>query len=151
MTESLVSPKLAEFVAGWEGFRPTAYRCPAGVWTLGYGTTEGVQEGDTITHAEALDRLAQHLEGDARTVDRLVKVPLHAYERDALISFTYNVGRSAFRRSSLLRLLNTGATELAANQFSRWNMAGGRVSRGLVRRRSSEQALFSVGDYSGKP
>lgn len=151
MIEPLVSSSLAEFVANWEGFRAKAYRCPAGVWTIGYGTTEGVHREDTITHAEALDRLAQHLEGDARTVDRLVKVPLQSHERDALISFIYNVGRTAFRNSTLLRLLNGENYEGVAAQFPRWNMAGGRVSKGLVKRRNAERNLFMFGDYSGKP
>lgn len=146
---SRVSPPLAVFVAGWEGFRPTAYQCSAGVWTIGYGTTEGVQPGDRITHADALDRLMMHLEGDARAVTSAVTVPLEAHERDALISLAYNIGRAAFRRSTLLRLLNAGEKPAAAAQFRRWTRAGGVVSRGLVRRRNAERALFLFADYSG--
>jgi lysozyme len=135
----------------WEGFRAAAYRCSANVWTVGYGTTAGVKRGDTITHADALDRLMSHLEGDARAVDSAVTVPLEPHERDALISFAYNVGRSAFRASTLLRLLNAGFKAGAAEQFLRWNRAGGQIVLGLVKRRTAERNLFLNADYSGAP
>jgi lysozyme len=147
----LVSTRLAEFVGVWEGFSATAYRCSANVWTIGYGTTEGVKSGDTITRAEALIRLTEHLEEDARNVDRVVGVPLLSYERDALISLVYNIGRAAFSRSTLLRLLNAGDKAEAAEQFLRWNRAGGRVVLGLVKRRTAERSLFLFSDYSGAP
>jgi lysozyme len=147
----LVSIRLAEFVAVWEGFSATAYRCSAGVWTIGYGTTEGVEPGDTITHAEALDRLMAHLEGDARTVDQVVDMTLADHERDALISLVYNIGRAAFCRSSLLSLLVAENKAAAADQFLRWNRAGGKVNRGLVKRRAAERNLFLNADYSGAP
>jgi lysozyme len=147
----LVSIPLAEFVANWEGFRATAYRCSAGVWTIGYGTTDGVRRGDTISRAEALDRLMSHLEGDARAVDRAVTVPLEPHERDALISLAYNIGRSAFAHSTLLRVLNGGDKAGAAAQLLRWNRAGGRVVQGLVNRRAAERNLFLYADYSGVP
>jgi lysozyme len=135
----------------WEGFSATAYRCSANVWTIGYGTTEGVKSGDTITRAEALVRLMAHLEEDARTVDRVVSVPLLAYERDALISLSYNIGRHNFTNSTLVRLLNAGDKAGAADQFLRWNRAGGRVVLGLVKRRTAERNLFLLSDYSGAP
>jgi lysozyme len=149
--ESLVSPQLAEFVAAWEGFRADAYRCSAGVWTIGYGSTEGVKPGDTITRAEALDRLMVHLEADARVVDQAVDEGLAAHERDALISLVYNIGRAAFNRSSLLSLLTAGNKAAAADQFLRWNRAGGKVNRGLTKRRAAERNLFLNADYSGAP
>jgi len=147
----LVSTRLAEFVAVWEGFSATAYRCSANVWTIGYGTTKGVKSGDRITRAEALLRLTEHLEEDARSVDRVVGVPLLSNERDALISLVYNIGRAAFSRSTLLRLLNAGDKADAAEQFLRWNRAGGRVVLGLVKRRTAERNLFLLSDYSGAP
>jgi lysozyme len=147
----LVSTRLAEFVAAWEGFSATAYRCSANVWTIGHGTTEGVRTGDTITRAEALLRLMDHLEEDARTVDRVVRVSLLPHERDALISLSYNIGRGAFTNSTLVRLLNAGDKVAAADQFLRWNRAGGRVVLGLVKRRTAERDLFLNADYSGAP
>jgi len=147
----LVSPRLADFVAGWEGFRAAAYRCPAGVWTIGYGATAGVKPGDVITRAEALDRLMTHMEGDAGAVDRLVTTDLEPHERDALISFTYNIGRSAFAHSTLLRLLNAGDKAAAAAQILRWTRAGGKLSPGLIKRRAAERRMFLFADYSGAP
>jgi lysozyme len=147
----LVSGPLADFVAAWEGFSPTAYQCSARVWTIGYGTTHGVKRGDTITRAEALDRLVAHLEGDARAVDRAVVAPLEPHERDALISLSYNIGRAAFANSTLLRVLNGGDKAAAAAQIARWNRAGGKVVLGLVKRRAAEQRLFLFADYSGAP
>jgi lysozyme len=147
----LVSPRLADFVAGWEGFRPTAYRCPAGVWTIGYGSTAGVGPGDVITRAEALDRLMTHMEGDAGAVDRLVITALEPHERDALISLTYNIGRAAFAHSTLLRVLNGGDKAGAAAQMLRWTRSGGALSPGLIKRRAAERRLFLFADYSGAP
>ena len=147
----LVSPQLADFVAGWEGFRPTAYRCPAGVWTIGYGSTAGVKPGDVISRAEALDRLMTHLEGDAGAVDRLVTSDLEPHERDALIALTYNIGRGALAHSTLLRVLNGGDKAGAAAQLLRWTRAGGTLSPGLMKRRAAERRLFLFADYSGKP
>jgi lysozyme len=151
VADPLVSIPLAEFVANWEGFSPIAYRCSARVWTIGYGATAGVNPGDTITDAEALDRLMSHLESDARALDRVVTFPIQAHERDALISLSYNIGRTAFARSTLLRLLNAGDKASAADQFLRWNRAGGRVVLGLVKRRTAERNLFLNADYSGAP
>jgi lysozyme len=148
---SPVSPQLAEFVAVWEGFRATAYRCSAGVWTIGYGTTAGVKRGDTITQGEALDRLMMHLGGDARAVDRVVAVAMEPHERDALISLSYNIGRSAFSNSTLLRRLNAGDKAGAADQFRRWNRSKGKVTEGLVKRRNAERDMFLTADYSGAP
>ena len=147
----IVSSALAEFVAVWEGFSAVAYQCSAQVWTIGYGTTAGVKRGDIITHGEALDQLMTHLEDDARTVDRVVAITLKQHERDALISLSYNIGRAAFSRSTLLRLLNSGNKTGAADQILRWNRAGGRVVLGLVKRRTAERNLFLYADYSGAP
>lgn len=151
MSDALVSQRLAEFVSRWEGFRAEAYRCPAGVWTIGFGTTGCVKAGDTITRAEALTRLQTHLQHDARVVDRVVSVPLESHERDALISLSYNIGQSALAHSTLIRLLNGGDKSGAAEQFLRWNRAGGRRLLGLERRREAERRMFLNADYSGAP
>jgi lysozyme len=136
-----------EMVKRWEGFRHQAYLCPANVWTVGYGTTRlqggrPVKAGDTTTKAEAEEALRHDLRRFAAAVDRLITVPLAEHERAALISWTYNVGEGALERSTLRRLLNTGDRAGAANEFRRWNQAGGRVLAGLTRRRADEEALF---------
>jgi lysozyme len=132
-----------DLVKSFEGFSATAYKCPAGVWTVGYGTTEYVTPGDTVTEAEACDLLRNDVQEAADAVDDLVDVELTQPQYDALCSFVYNVGREAFRNSTLLKMLNQGrAPEDIGPQFERWNKAGGQVLSGLVRRRAAERKMF---------
>lgn len=133
-----------ELVKKFEGFRPTAYLCPAGVWTIGYGTTENVSPGDEVTEQQAEVMLMEDLLEASAAIDRLVTVPLTQEQYDALTSFIYNVGETAFRRSTMLKLLNAGDYEGAAAQFPRWNRGGGRVLAGLTRRRDAERQVFEV-------
>lgn len=135
-----------DLIKTFEGLKLTAYVCPAGVLTIGFGTTRNVTEGMTITAAEAERLLRDDLREFERGVSQAVNVPLEQHEFDALIAFTYNVGLGAFRKSTLLRLLNAGDKAGAAKQFARWNRAGGRVLAGLTRRREAERKLFE-----GKP
>ena len=136
------SDACVEFVKSFEGFSPTAYKCSAGVWTIGYGTTENVQPGDTITEQEAKFLLYGDLLEASDAVMDLVDVDLTQKQFDALTSFVYNVGREAFRNSTLLKLLNAENYGGAAAQFERWNKAGGNVIAGLSRRRKAERKMF---------
>ncbi|MEQ1697388.1 MAG: lysozyme [Hyphomicrobiaceae bacterium] len=122
-----------------------AYKCPAGVWTIGWGCTEGVRQGMIITRDEATAMLARELGHFEIVVGRLVTVPLTQGEFDALVSFVYNVGEGALRKSTLLARLNKGDLSAVPNQFLRWTRGGGRVLNGLVRRRKAEAALFLSG------
>jgi lysozyme len=145
-----VPPAAVEMVARFEGFRATAYRCPAEVWTIGYGATRWghggpVREGDTIEPDAARRLLARDLADAAEAVAALVRVPLHDSAFSALISFVFNVGRGAFARSAMLTHINAGRMADAAAEFPRWNQAGGRVLPGLVRRRGEEMRLFLSG------
>lgn len=140
------SPRALGLIKQFEGLKLSAYLCPAGVPTIGYGTTKGVQMGQTITAAEAERLLAEDVTVFAKGVSEAVKVPLEQHEFDALVSFAYNVGLGAFRTSTLLRLLNAGDKAGAARQFDRWNKAGGKPLAGLTRRREAERKLFE-----GKP
>ena len=126
----------------FEGLRLSAYKCPAGVPTIGYGTTKGVKMGDTITRDEADRLLLEDAQRFADHVKALVKVPLNQNQTDALVSFVYNIGPAAFGKSTMLKLINQGLIEDAANQFLRWNRAGGQVLAGLTRRRIAERELF---------
>lgn len=126
----------------FEGCCLTAYRCPAGVWTIGWGFTHGVKPGQVMTQAEADARLLKEYQAYEAKVRRLVKVPLTANQLGALVSFAFNVGVGALGSSTLLRLLNAGNYQGAAAQFARWNKAGGRALAGLIRRRSAEARLF---------
>jgi len=120
-----------------------AYLDPVKVLTIGYGHTgPDVRVGQVITFAEAENLLRQDLTGAEADVLRLVKVPLTSNQFSALVSFTFNLGAGSLKMSTLLRLLNAGDFKGAANQFPRWNRAGGRILNGLVRRRKAEQALF---------
>jgi len=101
---------------------------------------------DVITIVEAEDLLKHEVnESCESTIERLVKVPLQQNQYDALVSFIYNVGASAFGDSTLLRMLNLGDYQGAADQLLRWNIGGGRVLLGLLRRREDERALFLTG------
>lgn len=137
-----------EFVKSFEGFKEHAYACPAGVWTIGYGTTEHVQPGDTVTESEAEELLYNELLQCADAVNDLVEVDLNQHQFDALCSFIYNLGRSAFAGSTLLKLINAGKFDAAAAQFPRWNKAGGIVLSGLARRREAERRMFCGEDVS---
>lgn len=137
-----------DLIKEFEGFRSHAYKCPAGVWTIGYGSTrypDGavVEPDDVVTQDEAHDLLVDTVIQYQRVIDRSVTVSLSQNEYDALISFVYNVGTGAFVSSTLLKLLNDGASKLmVARQFDRWNKGGGKVLPGLVKRRAAERALF---------
>jgi lysozyme len=126
----------------FEGCKLTAYLCPANVWTIGWGRTTGVKRGQTITQAQADRWLEEEYDAFERQVRASVKVPINENQLGALVSFAYNVGIGALRSSTLLRLLNAGDYTGASAQFARWNKAGGRVLRGLTRRREAEAKLF---------
>ncbi|WP_312450056.1 lysozyme [Stutzerimonas nitrititolerans] len=129
-------------IKSFEGLRLSAYKCPADVWTIGYGTTAGVKEGQIITKERAEELLRDDVKRFEDQVLRLVKVPLTQGQLDALVSFTYNLGAANLGNSTLLRLLNAGDYKGAAAQFDRWTKAGGKELPGLVKRRAAERALF---------
>ena len=144
-----LSQKGIDFIVSFEGKhralgdgRYIAYRCPAGVWTIHAGVTEGVKPGMVVTEAEGSAMFYRELAKFEDAVTRLVTVPLNQNEFDALVSFAYNCGEGALARSSILKQLNAGNREAAARGFALWNRGGGRVLPGLVRRRAAEAALF---------
>jgi lysozyme len=138
-------------VKKWEGFRAKPYRCPAGMPTIGYGSTfygdgERVQMDDEpITEEAASGLLRAHMAKFAAQVDRAVKVPLNEGERGALISFCYNLGAANLGQSTLLKKLDAGDRAGAADEFQRWNRAGSSILEGLTRRRAEEAAMFRGG------
>lgn len=135
-----------DLIKQFEGLRLKAYKCPAGVWTIGYGHTKTAKPDMVITKAEATKLLIKDLAWVEAAVNNHVTVYLNQSQYDALCSFTYNVGASALKKSTLVRLLNAGDYEGAERQFKRWNKAGGKTLKGLTRRREAEEALFaSVG------
>jgi lysozyme len=130
----------------FEGFRAKSYICPAGVWTVGYGTTRingnKVAEGTQLTTDEADIFLEQDLKVFEDAVNKNVDVELTQNQFDALVAFVYNVGIGNFQSSTLLKKLNGGDYESASEQFLRWDKAGGKKLAGLTRRRKAEQKLF---------
>ncbi|CAD0229672.1 glycoside hydrolase family protein [Planktothrix agardhii] len=119
-----------------------AYLDPVDIWTIGWGFTEGVYEGMTMTIPEAEARLKKELGKYEISVLDGVKVDINDNQFSALVSFCYNVGARALFESTLLKLLNQGKYKEAADQFLRWDKAGGQVLAGLSRRRRAERSLF---------
>lgn len=131
-----------DLIKRWEGCRIKAYRCPAGIWTVGYGHTGTVKPGTSISYDKAEELLKQDLQRFEKAVKTLVTVPINQNQFDALVSFTYNVGVKAFGDSTLLSLLNQKKYLPASDQFLRWTKAGSKTLPGLVLRRSEERDLF---------
>lgn len=130
----------------FEGFRPVAYKCPAGIWTIGYGSTSidgiKVKQGDTITEQAALDDIYRRLNEIDKQITATVRVPLNSNQLNAMLDFVYNLGIGNFRSSTLLRKLNDSDYRGAADELLRWNKSGGHVLDGLTRRREAERDLF---------
>jgi lysozyme len=127
----------------FEGLRLRSYRCPAGMWTIGWGHTKGTKQGQSITKEQAETFLRRDILQCEKAISRLVHVPLTQGQFDALTSWIFNLGESAVQSSTLIRLLNQGEMESAALEFSKWVFSSGVVLPGLVARRSAEQTMFS--------
>lgn len=134
-------------ICNFEGLKLSAYDDSTGVWTIGYGTTrypngQRVSEGDRCTLEQAKAYMQHDLKIFERAVNSAVKVPLKQNQFDALVSLAYNIGVGAFKNSTLLKKLNLGDYQEAANQFDVWVNAGGKRLQGLVNRRAIEKKLF---------
>jgi lysozyme len=139
----------ATLIAQFEGLRLKAYQDSGGVWSIGYGTTINpvtgipIKQGDTITKDTALTWLRMQTAATEAQVKAKLKVKQNTNQISALTSLAYNIGLGAFSRSTLLRLINTGAkpNDIAA-QFIRWNKVNGQEVPGLTRRRQLEAELY---------
>ena len=138
-----VSQECIDLVKFFEGFEPKAYLCPANVWTIGYGRTKNVKEGDELTEPQAERDLFEELDEFAEQVLNRVKVDLEQNELDALTSWTYNLGVGNLRSSILLKKLNSGDKNSVPSEMVRWNKAAGKVLAGLTRRREAEAKLWA--------
>ena len=121
----------------FEGCELEAYQCSANVWTIGYGHTAGVNEGDVCTQEDADRMLAEDLEEFEGYVREAVNVPLEQNEFDALIAWTYNLGPGSLQSSTMLKRINESNLDEVPNEMRRWNKSGGQVLDGLVRRREA--------------
>jgi lysozyme len=132
-----------ELIKESESKRLKAYLpTPDDVWTIGFGSTLGVKKGMVITDEQAEEFLSRDLEAVERCINKNCTVPLTQNQFDALASFVYNLGCNAFKSSTLVRLLNEGQYNEAADQFPRWNKQGSTVLKGLTVRRQKERELF---------
>lgn len=155
MANMKASNNCYELIKAFEGLHAVksdgtvrAYVCPAGKWTIGYGSTKGVRSGMNITKEEAEELLIKDVAVFEAAVNNRVKVPLSQNQFDALVSFVFNLGEGNFAKSTLLRKLNAGDYDAVPSELMRWNKA--RVNgvlqplRGLTRRRAAEGALFTM-------
>lgn len=141
-----ISSNGLNLIKQFEGCCLRSYICPAGILSIGYGSTgPHVRSGMTMTEKEAEELLLKDVARFEEGVNKLVKVSLNQGQFDALVSFSFNVGLNALAESTLLRLLNNGQNEGAASQFSLWVKAGSITLKGLVRRRAAEESLFRSG------
>tara|TARA_E500000305_G_scaffold101356_1_gene94889 strand:+ start:571 stop:1005 length:435 start_codon:yes stop_codon:yes gene_type:complete len=138
-----VSQDCIQLVKYFEGFEDTAYLCPANVWTIGYGRTRNVKEGDKVTEVQAERDLLEELEEFKHQVLNSVKVELKQNELDALTSWTYNLGVGNLKSSTLLKKLNAGNKDEVPAEIVRWNKANGKVLAGLTKRREAEAELWA--------
>lgn len=143
-----IALEAVELIAEKEGLSLKAYKCPAGVWTIGWGETEGVTPGDVITKEEADQMLLKDLQGRAQQVKALCTEWANEYQLGAMVSLAYNIGLEAFKKSTVLRKHNEGDFDAAARAFGLWNKARNPRTRqlevlaGLTSRRAAEAALY---------
>jgi lysozyme len=144
-----------DIIKEFEGLRLKAYKCPAAVWTIGYGHTSmagppSVKMGMVITKAEADSILKRDLVKYENGVKDAIRVEVTPNQFAACVSLCYNIGIGAFKKSSVARFCNARQWQKAADAFMLWNKAGGRVLPGLTRRRAAEAALFSRGNVKSE-
>ena len=131
-----------DLVKHFEGLVLKAYKCPAGVWTIGYGHTKDVQPGDSWSEDHADHMLEVEMEEYEKYINDLVTVELNQNQFDAMVSWVYNLGVGNLQSSTLLKVLNAGDYAGVPEQIMRWNKASGKVLEGLTRRRQAEADLF---------
>lgn len=145
-------------IKSFEGFEPEWYVDAVGVRTIGYGHTNAAgnpkypaTKGLVLTEATATALLADDLDQYAAAVEKAVKVPLNDNQFAALVSFCYNVGAGALAKSTLVKKLNAGNYGAVPSELAKWNKGGGKVLKGLTRRRKAEADLFNTPSVGSKP
>lgn len=142
------SSKCIDLIRKFEGFKAEPYLCPAGIPTIGYGSTrDAVGKAITMTHPaitelEAINLVLSTLKTYEDAVKRYVIVDLNQNQFDALVDFAYNAGAQNLRTSTLLKKLNAGDYAGASREFSKWICGGGKKLNGLIKRREAERILF---------
>ena len=137
-----------KLIKKYEGFSSKPYMCPAGVPTIGYGSTfylngnKVTMKDSPISEEVALSILFSVVEDFSKKVEKLLKVPVNQNQFDALVDFSYNLGIGNLQKSTLLKLINNKDFVGASKQFKKWNKSNGKVLNGLTNRRKEEEELF---------
>jgi GH24 family phage-related lysozyme (muramidase) len=143
-----IGKKGLALIKEFEGCKLTSYKCPAGVWTIGIGSTRysdgsPVKQGQTLASIEAAMLLLSKTLAPYEHAVNAIKVELTQNEFDALVSLTYNIGAGNLAKSTLVKMLKADDSKAEiAKQFLRWNKANGKPLAGLTRRRNAEAELF---------
>jgi lysozyme len=142
MNNMEISQEGLALIKKFEGCELKAYKCSAGVPTIGYGSTSGVSMDMEISQERADALLLEDVAMFEEEVNKCVEVPLEQNQFDALVAWTFNLGGSNLRSSTLLRVLNEGQHDKVPSEMKRWNKAGGETLQGLIRRREAEGLLW---------
>tara|TARA_A100000172_G_scaffold66855_1_gene46488 strand:- start:3375 stop:3818 length:444 start_codon:yes stop_codon:yes gene_type:complete len=137
-----ISKEGINLIKKFEGCKLEAYKCAAGVWTIGYGSTHGISEGMKISQERADMLLLEDIEKFEKAVNKAVKRAMVQCQFDALVSWTFNLGESNLNSSTMLKKLNNQEYDEVIPQMKRWNKVNGQVKQGLVRRREAEALLY---------
>ena len=143
----IISTAGVDLLTHFEGLRLEAYQDSVGVWTIGYGHTKGVTPSMKITESQANNLLKTELIEYQNYINSMVNISLDQCQFDALVCWVYNLGPTNLKNSTLLTLLNQGVKFQIPDQIRRWNRAGGKVLKGLVRRREAEALMFAGRDW----
>ena len=139
----IASERAKELIRKYEGLRLFAYKCPAGVWTIGYGNTRQAMPNTTITIATAEKLLEQDCIAAANSVNKLLVQSVNQNQFDALVSFVFNLGAGNLGSSTLLRKVNMNPNDPSISaEFSKWVNANGKPLSGLIKRRKEEAELY---------
>ncbi len=144
----IVNKAAIDLIKEFEGFEPKAYRDHVGIWTIGYGTTKAAgvgidpKDGMSITQDDAERYLQLAVQKFAAQIEDMIDVPVNDNQFGALVSLAYNIGPGSLAKSTVMKRLNAGDYQGAADAFAMWNKAGGKVLAGLTRRRAAERDLF---------
>ena len=136
-----------ELIKKFEVCETSAYQDSVGVWTIGFGHTKGVEEGQTCSIEDAESMLADEMDEYEGYINNMVKVDLQQHEFDALVAWVYNLGPTNLGESTMLKVLNGGQFDRVPDEMNRWTRAGGEILEGLVRRRQAESLMFQNLDW----
>jgi len=143
-----ISEEGKNLIKKFEGCELEAYKCAAGVWTIGYGHIKTAVEGMKIDQATANELFDEEMGEYETYVNTAVTVPLSQNQFDALVSWVFNLGNGNLNASTMLKVINSGDHAGVPAQIKRWNKAGGKVLDGLIRRREAEALLYEGKDWS---